>query len=136
MHLPLFGVYFFSLTSFMLSHNRQKIRAESAKQWAGNTNILGYELINEPFAGDIYKDPTLMLPGEAGRRNLQKLYDALVPGIFEADTEHLIFYEPVTWGMVFNGTVTGTGFTAVPGGDANKARSVLSYHYYCQVLCF
>jgi hypothetical protein len=26
------------------------------------------------------------------------------------DTMHLIFYEPVTWGMIFDGNITGSGF--------------------------
>ena len=37
------------------------------------------ELMNEPFAGDIilYHDPTLLLPGEAGKKNLQLAYDVV-----------------------------------------------------------
>ncbi len=29
-----------------------------------------YELINEPWAGDVLKDASLLLPGVAGKRNL------------------------------------------------------------------
>lgn len=29
-----------------------KFWTETAKRWVGNDNIMGYELINEPFAGD------------------------------------------------------------------------------------
>jgi endoglycosylceramidase len=36
--------------------------------------------------------------------------------------------QPVTWGMVFDNTVIGSGFTSPPNGDNN---TVLSYHYYC-----
>jgi hypothetical protein len=43
----------------------------------------------------------------------------------------LIFYEPVTWGMVLNGEIVGSGFKHVPGGPAYNDRSVFSYHYYC-----
>jgi hypothetical protein len=39
--------------------------------------------------------------------------------------------QPVTWGMVFNSTWAGTGFTQVPGGPEWAEYSVLSYHYYC-----
>jgi endoglycosylceramidase len=72
---------------------------ETTAQFRG-TPLLGMELINEPFAGDIYKDPLLLLPGRAGAENLEKLYDAVAPTIRATDTDRLIFYEPVTWGMV------------------------------------
>eukprot|EP00756_Hemistasia_phaeocysticola_P023153 Hpha_TRINITY_DN15873_c1_g6::TRINITY_DN15873_c1_g6_i1::g.189793::m.189793/K05991/E3.2.1.123; endoglycosylceramidase len=114
---------------------------ESAKRWAGDTNILGLELINEPFAGDVYADPTLFLPGEAGKKNLQPLYEAVQEKIRLHDKDHVIFYEPVTWGMIFKGGVAGSGFTQVPGGAAYKNRSAFSFHYYCnsfggnRVLC-
>ena len=45
--------------------------------------------------------------------------------------QHLIFFEPVTWGMIFNGTVIGSGFDTVPGGNAYVNKSVYSFHYYC-----
>jgi endoglycosylceramidase len=34
----------------------------------------------------------------------------------------------------FNGKFFNTGFFHVPGGDAYRDRSVLSYHYYCTIL--
>lgn len=94
-------------------------------------HILGYELINEPWAGNIYTDPSLLLPGAAGAKNLQSFYDIIVEAIREVDTEHIIFYEPVTWGMIFNGTLSGSGFSHVPGGDTFVNKSVFSFHYYC-----
>jgi endoglycosylceramidase len=93
--------------------------------------ILGYELINEPWAGDIYADPALLLPGHAGQKNLLPFYDSLSASIREVDDQHLIFYEPVTWGMIFNGNVTGSGFDHVPGGEKYQDSSVFSFHYYC-----
>ena len=73
--------------------------------------------MNEPWAGDIYNDVTLLAPGQAGRRNLQPLYDRLNDAIRSVDRQTLIFYEPLTWGVVLHGNVTGTGFQTVPGGD-------------------
>ena len=99
-----------------------------------HVNVLGYELINEPWAGDIYSDPMLLLPGIAGSRNLQPLYDALNDAIRRVDAETLLFYEPVTWGVVVNGSCMGSGFSSVPGGPDFRNRSVFSYHYYCWIL--
>jgi endoglycosylceramidase len=93
--------------------------------------ILGYELINEPWAGDIYTDPALLLPAHAGNKNLLPFYDRLTNAIREKDINHLIFYEPVTWGMIFNGDILGSGFDHVPGGITYQNASVFSFHYYC-----
>ena len=41
-----------------------------AERFAGNEHVLGYEIINEPWCGDVYEDPTLLLPGVADRCHL------------------------------------------------------------------
>ena len=98
-------------------------------------NVIGYELINEPWAGNIYDSPDLLLPGNAGRRNLAPLYEVLNTAIRKVDNSTIIFYEPVTWGIVLPGDGTlGNGFKSVPGGPAYTNRSVMSWHYYCWIL--
>jgi endoglycosylceramidase len=94
-------------------------------------NILGYEIINEPWAGNIYEKPTLLLPGVAGRNNLQPLYNKISKAIRSVDNDHIILYEPVTWGMIFNGEISGSGFDEVPGGIEFADKSIFSFHYYC-----
>eukprot|EP00051_Salpingoeca_urceolata_P029767 m.7315 g.7315 ORF g.7315 m.7315 type:complete len:503 (+) comp2893_c0_seq2:2-1510(+) len=96
-----------------------------------DTDIIGYELINEPWAGDVFADPLLFLPGQAGKINLAPMYEELSAALRPNDPDHLIFFEPVTWGMIFNGSIAGSGFDHVPGGDAWRNASVFSYHYYC-----
>lgn len=102
-----------------------------ATEFKGHTAVLGYELINEPWAGDVWAEPTRLLPGVAGGSNLLPAYDSLSTTISEVDDETIIFYEPVTWGVVLPGSSagTGTGFSRAPNGTAS--RSALSYHYYC-----
>ena len=51
--------------------------------------------MNEPFAGNFYENPELLLPGVAGSRNLQRLHDACAGGIRKHDDRHIVFYEPV-----------------------------------------
>jgi len=97
-----------------------------AQYFKQQSYVLGYELMNEPWAGDVIADPLLYLPGEAGRKNLMPSYKHVAASIRQVDNETAIFFEPVTWGMVMNGKVTGSGFTETP--DKN---SVLTYHYYC-----
>jgi endoglycosylceramidase len=105
-----------------------------AKKFTNNTAILGYELINEPWAGDVYANPLLLLPGFSGRLNLMPLYDRTYDTIRRYDDETLVFYEPVTWGVMINRNYFGTGFSRPPGNDPN--RTVLSWHYYCWLLNF
>jgi len=113
---------------------------ESSKYWSNNSHVLGYELINEPFAGNFFKDLMLMVPGNAGRENLMPLYDILAREIRSVDPDHIIFYEPVTWGMIFNSKIIGSGFDHVPG-DILSTRasqytntSAYSFHYYCTAI--
>ena len=104
---------------------------KTADYFKNKRGIIGYEIINEPWAGDIYTQPDLLLPGHAGSKNLQPFYDIMSDAIRSVDANNLIFYEPVTWGMIFNGSVIGSGFTAVPGGSQWVTKSVFSFHYYC-----
>ena len=76
-------------------------------------------------------DPSILIPGVAGKKNLERMHDSVAEQIRRVDTRHNIFFEPVTWGMVFDGTASGSGFDHVPGGPEYANRSVFSYHYYC-----
>ncbi|XP_028512852.1 endoglycoceramidase isoform X2 [Exaiptasia diaphana] len=98
--------------------------AKGAETFKDYPNVIGYELINEPWAGDIYADPLLMVPKIADRLNLAPAYEVLSRAIRAIDDRHCIFFEPVTWDDY------GVGFEEVPGGPDYKNRSVLSYHYY------
>eukprot|EP01126_Amoeba_proteus_P045922 TRINITY_DN516_c0_g1_i1.p1 TRINITY_DN516_c0_g1~~TRINITY_DN516_c0_g1_i1.p1 ORF type:complete len:518 (+),score=73.38 TRINITY_DN516_c0_g1_i1:63-1616(+) len=113
------------------------MREELAKFWGyvakwfnKSSSVIGYELINEPFAGNIYKNPLLLVPWEADKISLQPVYDAVVPSIYQNDLNHLVFFEPVTWSgqpYVYEGDV---GFEHPPGGQQYASRSVFSFHYY------
>merc|ERR1711912_127023 len=59
------------------------------------------------------------------------MHEAVAGAIRKKDDRHLIFYEPVTWGMLLDGKIAGSGYSQVPGGPAYRNRSVFSYHYYC-----
>lgn len=95
-----------------------------ATEFKNFSNIVGYELINEPWAGGIYHDPLLLWPQVADKKNLAHVYDTLSTAIWDVDPCHNVFFESVTWD---EWTV---GFEAVPGGKGNEHRSVLSYHFY------
>ena len=102
--------------------------AKIASRFKGRPEILGLELINEPFAGDLYNNPIIMVPSpspwNADRQNLQPAYDVVATAVRGVDENVLIFFAGVTWGDL------GAGFTAAPGGQEYSNRSVLAYHYY------
>lgn len=93
------------------------------------TNVVGYELVNEPF---VAARTTLTVPyalinrASTDRNYLQPLYDRVTKAIRTIDDRSLIFYEPATGG----GSNSGEGFKTVPGGDGEKAKSVMSFHSY------
>eukprot|EP01013_Petalomonas_cantuscygni_P044711 TRINITY_DN934_c0_g1_i1.p1 TRINITY_DN934_c0_g1~~TRINITY_DN934_c0_g1_i1.p1 ORF type:complete len:503 (+),score=54.14 TRINITY_DN934_c0_g1_i1:132-1640(+) len=103
-----------------------------AAEFRDVNGVLGYELVNEPFAGDVWADPLLFLPGEAGRRSLMPLYEAVSKAVRQEDNATILFAEPVTWGMILNGEVLSSGLQ-VPGGKEYADRFVFSFHYYCWV---
>lgn len=97
-----------------------------AIKFKNNTNVIGYELINEPWAGNVIKNPLLLIPGVADKENLERVYDYLNNEyIRKIDEEHLIFFEPVTWDNFIS-----VGFSHPPGGEKYQNRSVLSHHFY------
>jgi endoglycosylceramidase len=119
-----------------LYSNRNGFQDHFAEYWEivanklkNHTSVLAYEIINEPWAGDIYSDPFLLLPGKAGEKNLLPLYDNIYNVIRKFDQQTIVFYEPVTWGIEMNNKVLGTGFHRAPGNASQS--TALSWHYYC-----
>jgi len=99
--------------------------AHIAKRFKNSKNVLGYELLNEPWMGDIYKSPELMLPKRTEEQFLQPMYASLHSAIREVDDEKIIFFEGITidyW---------QSGFTQGPGGTSYNDRQAISYHIYC-----
>jgi endoglycosylceramidase len=94
---------------------------ELARQYKNYSSVLGYDLMNEPWAGDIYVDPTLLVPGVADQKNLEPLWNNATQKIREVDNTTIVFFEGVTWDIK-------DGHRKVPGGDGSKAA--MSYHYY------
>lgn len=102
-----------------------------AQNFGPMPSVIGYNYINEPWVGDFFTDPGLILPGISGRKNLLPAYDVIHAAIRQYDQETIQFYEPITFGVVFEGNASGNGFDRVPGGPVYADVSAYSYHTYC-----
>ena len=84
-------------------------KAEFANVWRqiagrfkGMPEILGYELLNEPWTGDFFEDLSILLPGNAGHELLEPFFNSAHEAVREVDTETLLFWEPVTYAYIVN----------------------------------
>lgn len=87
--------------------------------------MIGLELINEPWPGNLYENPLVMVPGLSEKFHLQHAYDYLSQEIRSVDPEQNICFEPVTWLNNFE-----SGFIHPPGGFKYSNSSIFCYHYY------
>ena len=115
--------------------------AKVAERFKGTPAVLGLELMNEPFPGDVWSHPTELLPfwhrnGEA--LDMLPAYEALSAAIAAVDpdclgeymrprrgrggglTERKVFFAGMTWDTSFHGAPQ---FTRSPA-----ANGVLAYH--------
>ena len=102
-------------------------------------NVLGYELLNEPWLGNVPLNAdefvpvnphwNLWFPGVADKSNMKKLYETLHSYIREVDNDTIIFFEPATGGNFLDGF--HSGFEEGPGGPGYNDKQALSYHVYC-----
>ena len=138
---PLFGTYYATKavnyafeelykknsTLYNELHRFWKVIAESFK---GNTNVLGFELINEPNSGNIYRNPLefLDLFGRSGHKYLEPLYQSLAKLIWSIDPERNIVFESTG-----NSPFT-SGFVSAPGGKSKVTRQIFSHHVYCPLV--
>ena len=82
------------------------------------------QIINEPWAGDIYSDPRRIFNAES--KLLEPFYKRVHEAIRKIDDEKIVFYEPLTY------DVWPVGFDTIPvGGEEYADRSAMSYHIYC-----
>lgn len=118
--------------------NKFNLRTRFADYWgkvaetfSASTAVIGYELMNEPWAGNIYDEPALLVPGVADRQKLQPMYDEVNEAIRKSDKDHLILFQGVTWEVVIP-VGEKHGFEHPPGGFEFSNKSVLAWH--CSVL--
>lgn len=96
-----------------------------ARQWRDQPYSMGYDLMNEPWAGLEY--PTCLVPLTGctahDSASLQPFFEHARAGIRGVDAHNLVWFQsqPLT------SSGAPTGFSAVPG----ESQLGYSFHYYC-----
>jgi endoglycosylceramidase len=98
-----------------------------SSRFHSSPNVLAYDLLNEPWAGDIFSHPFHLLPGHASEV-LEPFYTGLHKAIRNHDENHIILYEPAT------NSLLGSNLNSGPGGPAYNHLQGFSYHIYCPLV--
>jgi len=92
-------------------------------------NIIGYEILNEPFSADLYEDPTSIIYAQKDDiKFLQPLYSEVHKRVREVDNNTILFFEPMV------DDATGVGLQKGPGGPGYNDKQALSHHVYCGIV--
>jgi endoglycosylceramidase len=93
-----------------------------ARRFAGQPAFLGFDLLNEPWAGSQY--PTCANPAGCPvfDQELDSFYKRIIPYVRASDPTHLVFYEPHA--LFDQGANTHVGSVADP-------NAVFTFHNYC-----
>lgn len=94
-----------------------------AQRFKNNPYVIGYDLMNEPWGGDVIK---VFLTGEFERVQLTAFYKRLIPALREVEPNKYIFFEPLPAPVTFG---LATNLTDVKD-TRSSARIVYAPHCY------
>lgn len=95
---------------------------------------MGYDPLNEPLAGNIFKDWENEIPGVVDKKLLAPMYEKVYQKYKANDENSLMWFEPVVHPDIvphFGGLVFPVGFQTPPGGDIGSDKHILNDHTYC-----
>lgn len=89
------------------------------ERFAGNNYVVGYDPLNEPFAGNPTKELANLKPGHFDLNYLQPVYAKIYQNAMKYDSTKHLWFEPVPFPdflPIAGGTVFPVGFDTPPGG--------------------
>jgi endoglycosylceramidase len=106
-----------------------------ATKMRSNSNVIGYDILNEPWGANLYHDSSLFFhPSKFDRTILYPVHVRAHETIRKVDDEKAIFFEPAQFPDTqpfFGGIPVPVGFPDSPGGTEYRNRQVLNDHTYC-----
>jgi endoglycosylceramidase len=69
-----------------------------AERFKSNPRVIGYDLMNEPWGGDLVK---AFITGDFERKQLSAFYDRLIPALRSIETQKYLFFEPAPAPVTF-----------------------------------
>ena len=109
-----------------------------AFHFANNSNIFGFDPINEPFPSNFMKDIAIIKPKFFDKNKLLPLYDKVFNVIFKHDKKSILQYETAQFPDIIaamGGIVRPSGIDRAPKPDNlprnQKTSSVFNEHMYC-----
>ena len=106
-----------------------------SEKFSQNPNVIGYDIFNEPWPANIYKDESLFIePEKFDREKLFPIAQRANTVVREKDSEKIIFFEGAQFPETepfFGGITMPLGFPDTPGGADQLDKQVLNDHTYC-----
>ena len=106
----------------------------TSARFAKNPYVVGYDPLNEPLAGNVWKDMENRIPGLFDKKYLAPMYEKLYEKYSSNDENALMWFEPVVHPDImphFGGLVFPVGFKTPPGGEKGSDKHILNDHTYC-----
>jgi len=109
----------------------------TSARFAANQYVVGFDPLNEPFPGNFVNSPSLLVPGNMDKNELNPMYE-LIQEKYMANSngESAMWFMPASFpdevGLgPLGGVVFPVGFETPPGGEIGSPNHVLNDHTYC-----
>lgn len=101
----IFGLYYPSLESSLafdalydnLNGLQDKFIAyhsHTSGRFSNNKYVVGYDPLNEPWPGNFYKDPSLVIPGNFDKTRLEPMFGKIYDTLQTTNPSHTMWFEP------------------------------------------